>query len=65
VDDGLIGRSLVIGNGVREKRDERRWHGLHPLLGAGVWLIDCIGVMLSLVEGGSETLYLSPDMILL
>jgi hypothetical protein len=65
VGDGPIERSLVTGNGVREKRDERRWCRLHPLLHAGVWLIDYIGAVLSSVGDGRETLYLPPDVILL
>jgi hypothetical protein len=36
VGDGSIGKLLVIGNGIREKRDEREWCGLHPLLGTGI-----------------------------
>jgi hypothetical protein len=65
IGDGLMGRSLVIGSSVRGKRDERRWHGLCPLLGAGIWLIDYIGAALSTVRDGRGTLYLPPDVILL
>jgi hypothetical protein len=36
VGDGSMGRLLVIGSSVRGKRDERGWHGLHPLLDASV-----------------------------
>jgi hypothetical protein len=36
VGDGSMGKLLVIGSSIREKRDERGWHGLHPLLGAGI-----------------------------
>ena len=63
--DGPIERSLVTGSSVREKRDKRGWPRLHSLLGAGVWLIDCIGVVLSSVGDGRGTLYLPPDVILL
>jgi hypothetical protein len=35
VDDGSVERLLVIGSSIREKRDERGWHGLRPLLGVG------------------------------
>jgi hypothetical protein len=34
--DGSMGRLLVTGNGMRGKRDERRWCGLHPLLGVAI-----------------------------
>jgi hypothetical protein len=47
VDGDSMGRLLVIGNSVRGKRDKRRWCGLHPLLGAGIWLIDYIGTLSS------------------
>jgi hypothetical protein len=36
VGDGSTGRLLVIGNSMRGKRDKRRWHGLHPLLGVAI-----------------------------
>jgi hypothetical protein len=65
VDVGSGERSLVTGSSVREKRDERRWCGLHPLLGAGIWLVDCIGAALSLIRDGRGTLYLPPNVILL
>jgi hypothetical protein len=63
--DGSMGRLLVIGSSVRGKRDERGWCRLCLLLGVDVWLVDCTGVVLSLTGGGTGTLYLPPDVILL
>jgi hypothetical protein len=64
VGDGLTGSLPVIGSDVREKRDERGWCGLHPLLSVDIWLVDCTGV-LSAGRSGTGTLYLPPDVILL
>jgi hypothetical protein len=65
VGEGSTKGLLVIGSGIRGKRDERGWHRLHPLLDAGIWLVDYTGTVSSSIGDGRGTLYLPPDVILL
>jgi hypothetical protein len=64
VGEGSTRGLLGISSGIRGKRDERGWRRLYLLLGVAIWLVDCTGAVLFLVNGRG-TLYLPPDVILL